>query len=188
MGSQQQQLVVVASKNVPKISATRQAFGQMLPGDYDFQGVCVDSGVSDQPFSDKETLLGATNRAQNARQARPEAQYWVGIEGGVEEEPEGGAIASFAWIIVIRSDGQVGRARTSVFYLSEEASGLLRGGVELGEAEDRIWGRTGTKNDQGSVGLLTGGVVDRAAYYTQAAVLALIPFRNSQLSFPGSTG
>ncbi|KAF5657523.1 phosphatase [Fusarium heterosporum] len=76
-----QKIVVVASNNIPKIKATREGFTQMLPGSYDFQGVSVDSNVSDQPFSDEETLTGATNRAQNAQKAKPEADFWVGIEG-----------------------------------------------------------------------------------------------------------
>jgi non-canonical (house-cleaning) NTP pyrophosphatase len=53
---------------------------------------------------------------------------------------------------------------------------LVREGVELGEADDRVFGRKGSKEGDGIVGLLTGGVVDRANYYSQAIVLAMIPF------------
>ncbi|KAF4342544.1 nitrogen metabolic regulation nmr [Fusarium beomiforme] len=174
-------LVVVASNNIPKIKATREGFAQIMPDSYDFQGISVDSNVSDQPFSDEETLRGATNRAQNAQTARPEADFWVGIEGGVETH--NGSICSFAWIVVIGKDGKVGKARTSAYFLPEKTCKLLKEGVELGHADDLVFGQTDSKNKQGSVGLLTGGVVDRAAYYTQAVILALIPFRNSSLDF-----
>ncbi|KAI8408006.1 hypothetical protein FOFC_10937 [Fusarium oxysporum] len=176
-----QKLVVVASNNIPKIKATRDGFTQMLPDSYDFRGISVDSNVSDQPFSDEETLRGATNRAQNAQAARIEADFWVGIEGGVETH--NGSICSFAWIVVFGKDGKVGKARTSAYFLPERTCQLLKDGVELGHADDMVFGQTDSKNKQGSVGLLTGGVVDRAAYYTQAVILALIPFRNASLDF-----
>ncbi|KAF4435498.1 nitrogen metabolic regulation nmr [Fusarium acutatum] len=178
---QKKKLVVVASNNIPKIKATRDGFTQMLPDSYDFQGISVDSNVSDQPFSDEETLRGATNRAQNAQATRSEADFWVGIEGGVETH--NGSICSFAWIVVIGKDGKVGKARTSAYFLPEKTCQLLKEGVELGHADDIVFGQTDSKNKQGSVGLLTGGVVDRAAYYTQAVILALIPFRNASLDF-----
>ncbi|RGP67912.1 hypothetical protein FLONG3_8380 [Fusarium longipes] len=174
-------VVVVASNNIPKIKAASEGFRQVLPGAYDFQGLSVNSHVSDQPFSDEETLRGATNRAQNAQALKPEADFWVGIEGGVETH--NGSICSFAWIVVIGEGGKVGKARTSAYFLPTQTCQLLKEGVELGHADDILFGQTDSKNKQGSVGLLTGGVVDRAAYYTQAVILALIPFRNASLDF-----
>ncbi|KAM0355636.1 hypothetical protein ACHAPU_000021 [Fusarium lateritium] len=176
-----QKIVVVASNNIPKIKATREGFTQMLPESYDFQGVSVDSNVSDQPFSDEETLTGAANRAKNAQKAKPEADFWVGIEGGVELHND--SICSFAWIVITGKDGKVGKARTAAYFLPEKTCKLLKEGVELGHADDVVFGQTDSKNKQGSVGLLTGGIVDRAAYYTQAVILALIPFRNVALDF-----
>ncbi|KAJ3526573.1 hypothetical protein NM208_g11125 [Fusarium decemcellulare] len=176
-----QKVVVIASNNAPKIKATQEGFTRMLPGSYDFQGLSVGSNVSDQPFSDEETLRGATNRARNAQTAQPQADFWVGIEGGVEDY--NGAISSFAWVVVIGQDGRVGKARTSAYFLSDETCKLLKDGVELGHADDIVFGQTNSKNKQGSVGILTGGVIDRADYYTQAVVLALIPFKNGSLTF-----
>jgi inosine/xanthosine triphosphatase len=176
-----QKTVIVASNNIPKNKATSEGFKQMLPGTYHFQSLSVNSHVSDQPFSDEETLRGATNRAQNAQALKPEADFWVGIEGGVETH--NGSICSFAWIVVIGKGGKVGKARTSAYFLPNKTCKLLKEGVELGHADDMVFGQTDSKNKQGSVGLLTGGIVDRAAYYTQAVILALIPFRNASLDF-----
>lgn len=174
-------VVIIASKNIPKINASRDGFTRMLPGPYDFRGISVDSNVSDQPLSDEETLRGAMNRLKNAQLAMPEADYWIGIEGGVEMQ--GDTACSFAWIVVTDRDGRLGKARTSAYYLPEQTCKLLREGVELGHADDIIFGQTDSKNNQGSVGILTGGVVDRAEYYTQAVILALIPFKNASLAF-----
>ena len=53
----------------------------------------VPSGVSDQPRSEQETLEGARNRARSAARGYPHADYWVGIEGGIEDT---GSMAAFA--------------------------------------------------------------------------------------------
>jgi inosine/xanthosine triphosphatase len=72
---------------------------------------------------------------------------------------------------------------TAACYLPEETAKLVREGVELGPAEDQIWGQSNTKQKGGSVGLLTNNVIDRSGYYVQAVILALIPFRNAHLTF-----
>lgn len=45
----------------------------------------------------------------------------------------------------------------------------------------RIFGRLDSKKGDGIVGILTKGVIDRAAYYSHALVLALIPFVNTEM-------
>ncbi|KAH7129053.1 inosine triphosphate pyrophosphatase-like protein [Dactylonectria macrodidyma] len=174
--------IVVSSKNPVKIKAALEGFTQLLPAEYDISGVSVPSGVPEQPFSGQETLLGAMNRVANVREAVPDADYWVGIEGGVEEEADG-SILNFAWIVVRGRDGRTGKARTASYALPEETAELLRKGMELGHADDAVFGRVNSKQSSGSVGLLTDDVVDRAGFYTPAVVLALIPFKNTNLTF-----
>lgn len=91
-------------------------------------------------------------------------------------------VQSFAWIAVI-GGSRTGKARTAAYYLPEETAKLVRDGMELGPAEDIVWGRSNTKQNNGSVGLLTEDVIDRKGYYIQAVVLALIPFKNPSLTF-----
>ena len=174
--------LVVASLNPVKIAAALDGFRRMFPDEsFEARGVSVPSGVSDQPMTDAETLQGALNRVANARADAPDADFWVGLEGGCEDNT--GALETFAWIVI--TDGvRVGKSRTATFYLPEEAARLVRQGMELGHADDVVFGRSNSKQQNGSVGLLTGDVVDRAAYYAQAVVLALIPFRNPALTFP----
>ncbi|MDD5645622.1 MAG: DUF84 family protein, partial [Candidatus Bipolaricaulis sp.] len=68
--------------------------------------------------------------------------------------------------------------------LPDAVAQLVRQGMELGAADDRVFGRMGSKLDQGAVGLLTGGIIDRTALYEHAVILALIPFRNDALYPP----
>ncbi|OAQ62652.1 NTPase [Pochonia chlamydosporia 170] len=185
-------VVVVASKNPVKIGAARDGFARMFPTlTFDVRATSVPSGVPDQPFTDEETLQGALNRARNARDVEPNADYWIGLEGGVDGgEADDGPIQSFAWIVVVGKgkdgDGngeRVGKARTSTYYLPEETAKLLRDGMELGHADDLVHGRTNSKHKSGSVGILTDDVVNRQSYYSEAVVLALIPFKNVRLTF-----
>ncbi|KAL6862754.1 hypothetical protein ACO1O0_002992 [Amphichorda felina] len=180
----QPKTIVVSSKNPTKIKAAHQGFMRMLPADYEVRSVSVPSEVPDQPFTSEETLRGAMNRVRNARAADPDADFWVGIEGGVHVDPsDGGAIQSFAWVFITDKGGRTGKARTSTYYLAEETAALLRQGMELGHADDQVFGKSNSKHHSGSVGILTDDVIDRRSYYEEAVILALIPFKNSALTF-----
>lgn len=171
--------LVIASHNPVKIRALASAFARVFPGDEcTIHETRVDSGVSDQPMSGAETLQGAANRAAAARKAVPDADLWIGIEGGVEDSANG--LAAFAWIVAI-SARQTGRGRTATFFLPEEIADLVRGGMELGEADDRVFGRENSKQANGAIGLLTGDALDRAGLYEQGVIMALLPFRNPSL-------
>ncbi len=151
----------------------------MFPG-YEFvaEPVSVPSGVADQPLTEQETLQGALNRVANAQEAHAEADFWVGIEGGVETMA--GELTAFAWVVV-RDREQLGRARSGTFFLPKAVQELVEQGVELGEADDRVFGHANSKQKGGAVGILTQNVLDRRELYEQAVVLALVPFKNKAL-------
>ncbi|MEW6505758.1 MAG: inosine/xanthosine triphosphatase [Chloroflexota bacterium] len=175
--------VVVASHNPVKMEAVRSGFERMFPQtEIEVQAVNVPSGVSHQPMSDAETLQGALNRAGAARLAVPRADFWAGVEGGVEQQKDG--LSAFAWVVILSPD-RCGKARSATFDLPPALAEMIQQGVELGEADDRLFGRQNSKQQNGAVGLLTGDVIDRARYYEQAVVLALIPFKNPHLYPPG---
>lgn len=171
-----QQKVVVASKNPVKIAAALGGLQRMFP-DVVFtqEAVSVPSGVADQPLSDEDTLQGAFNRVDGAFATYPEADYWMGIEGGIATINN--ALAAFAWVVV-RSQTQTGKARSGTFFLPQAVTELIQQGMELGAADDIVFGRTNSKQEEGAIGLLTGGVVDRRQLYEQAVVLALVAFKN----------
>jgi inosine/xanthosine triphosphatase len=157
----------------------REGFERMFPGaEFQIQGRSAPSGVSDQPTSDEETLQGAHNRARGVASSHPEADYWVGVEGGIQDH--GNEMLAFAWVVVL-STGQSGRGRTGAFYLPQAIADLVRQGMELGQADDIVFGQENSKQANGAVGLLTGDVIDRAKLYEGAVILALIPFKNPRL-------
>ncbi len=172
--------IVIASKNPVKINATLSGFQKMFPSEqFEIEGVFAPSGVSDQPKSDSETFSGAWNRAENACLEKPDADFCVGIEGGIEEKNSDMEV--FAWVVVKAKMGGFGKGRTGTFFLPPQIAELIKQGKELGEADDIVFGRTNSKQENGTVGILTDNVVDRTKYYTETVVLALIPFKNKKL-------
>lgn len=174
--------ITVASQNPVKLRAAQRAFERIFPAQrFTVDGVAVPSGVADQPLSLGETIRGARIRARNGRAARPEADYWVGIEGGIDDTPLG--MSCFARVHIISSDGREGLGQTAVFYLPREVAELVRAGMELGHADDRVFGRENSKQANGAIGILTDDAVDREAYYVHAVIMALAPFKNPALSW-----
>mgnify|MGYP006278764153 CR=1 FL=1 len=174
--------IVIGSTNPVKETAARQGLQQMLPdAPVTTERVRVPSGVSDQPRSDAETLHGATNRAQAAREARPDADVWVGIEGGIDDR--NGHMMAFAWVVIETPD-RSGQARSASFQIPEAVAERVRRGEELGHADDAVFDRSESKRDEGAVGIMTGGVIDRAALYEHAVVLALAPICNASAYAP----
>ena len=176
--------LVVASRNPVKIACARGGFEKMFPGAaLKIQALEVPSGVPAQPRSSAETLQGALNRAAAARQALPQADYWFGIEGGIEDL--GVEIAAFAWVVALSAE-RCGKARTGAFFLPPAVADLVRQGVELGEADDIVFGQSNSKQANGAVGLLTGDALTRASFYEPAVMMALIPFKNPLLYPPSA--
>lgn len=171
--------LIVASKNPVKVEAALEGFQSMFPEEsFETEGISADSGVSDQPLTDEETLRGAENRAKHAKVLFPEADFWIGIEGGLEEI--GSKHWAFAWVCVL-SHTKEGKARSASFALPPKVSDLIREGMELGDADDQVFGSSNSKQKNGAVGLLTGNIMVRKTLYIPTVVLALIPFRNADL-------
>lgn len=171
--------IIVASKNPVKINATLLGFQKMFPLEtFEVEGISAESNVSEQPLSDSETFTGALNRATNSSKIK-DADFWVGIEGGIEDKNS--EMEAFALVLIKGKNGKLGKGRTATFFLPAKIAELIKQGKELGEADDIVFGRTNSKQKTGAVGILTDNVIDRTKYYTEAVILALIPFKNEKL-------
>jgi inosine/xanthosine triphosphatase len=177
-------LAVVASKNGVKIRAAAAALARCWPGaTFDVRGEASDSGVPPQPTGDEETLRGALNRAAGLRAAHPAALV-LAIEGGVAERADG-EMECLAWAVAVSpATGAVSRARSGSFALPPALAALVRGGLELGDADDRLFGRTRSGQGSGTVGHLSRGALSRERYYEDAFVCALLPLLNPE-HYPG---
>lgn len=171
--------IIIASLNPVKGQAILRGFEKVFPAEkFSLTPANVPSGVPEQPNGDDETRLGATNRIKAIRMLHPQADYWSAIEGGILDE--GDHMSAFAWIAIADRE-RIGWSRSASFYLPDNVAILVRQGLELGEADDRVFGRKNSKQMNGAVGILTGDAVDREELYAHAVLLALIPFLNPTL-------
>ena len=169
--------IIVSSKNPVKIAACKAAFEwAFTDASHEIIAVSVPSGVNEQPASDEESRTGANNRVKNARQQYPNADFWVGLEGGLEWV--GGEPLASAWMVIADANGKVGQARTPTLPLPPAVKQLLLQGFELGEANDRVFATQHSKQAGGAFGLLTNNLLTRESVYTQALILALLPFKH----------
>ena len=170
--------VVVASRNPVKIGAAREAFESLFPDmEIEIEPVDVYSGVSDQPETDDETREGARYRAARASEAIPDADFWVGLEGGVEVVDD--QLLAFAWMAIKGRDGRISEARSATLPLPRAVREFMEQGMELGEANDRVFATVNSKQGGGAYGLLTEGRYTRESIYTQTLIIALVPYVNA---------
>ncbi len=165
--------VVVASKNPVKVAATKKAFEDVFKQTIDIFAYDVPSGVSEQPKSDEESLRGALNRVEEVILLEPNADYYVGIEAGIEDGEDG--MESFSWQVVANHNKK-SKTKTQTIFLIEPLAELIRQGYELGHAIDKVFNKENSKQKQGAVGVMTQGLVSREKLYYDAIVLALIDF------------
>ena len=163
--------VIVASTNPVKIRVAEQAFAAVFPDEeFEFLGVKSDSGVPDQPMGE-ETRAGATNRLVFIKEKHPDADYWISQEGGLDRE--GSRMFSRAWIAVCDKAGFTAESATSQFYLPKKIVEYIEEGMELGDADDKFFGKVNSKQAGGAISGLTDGLIDRTDYYLQPAIIAL---------------
>ena len=174
-------LVVVASHNPVKKAAVRQAFADQFGAEnFDLLAVAAESGVSDQPRGDTETRTGAINRANDAAAKHPDADFCVGLEGGVDEID--GRLMTFAWMAIRHRSGDISKVRSVTLPLPDAVRDLVSGGLELGAANDRVFSKVNSKQKGGAFGLLTNGRITRESVYAQTVSIALIPFVHESFS------
>ncbi|MFC4549047.1 MULTISPECIES: inosine/xanthosine triphosphatase [Halorussus] len=138
------------------------------------ESVAVASGVSEQPFGERETVAGAENRARNALDSG-EYDLGVGLEGGVAEAE--GVDGLFLVMWAAATDGErVGRGAGPRLRLPDAIADRIRDGEELGPVMDDVLGEDDVAKKQGAAGALTAGIVDREGALADAVAGALGPF------------
>lgn len=171
--------VIVASLNPAKIRAVQSAFSASFSQQsFEFLGVDVASDVADQPMGNEETRLGALNRVKNAKALEPNADFYVGLEAGIEGH------ITFAWM-VIESHTHRGESRSASLMLPPVVLEKLQFANELGDVMDQVFATENIKQKGGAIGLLTHNRLTRSSVYHQALILALIPFLNTD-HFPAN--
>ncbi len=172
--------IVIGSTNPVKVAAVEAAFTQVFPHEpFSLVPYSAPSLVPDQPIGDSETKTGAYNRATACLAAYPEADYAVGLEGGLEKVAD--EYWASAWMCVRDHTGQTSFGRTGAFRLPPPLGALIDAGMELGTATDIVFNETNSKHKGSVVAILTNNLITRQDFYRAALVFALIPFMQPEL-------
>jgi inosine/xanthosine triphosphatase len=129
--------------------------------------------ISDQPKNEEETRRGAYNRAKNALKST-EADYGVGLEGGIMETEVG--MFSSAWCAIVSRSGVVSYGGGMHFHLPENVAQRIRNGDELGPIIDSITGESDFKKKGGAIEIFTNGLLSRTKDIRRLVELATTKF------------
>lgn len=162
--------VALGSKNPAKMKAVQSAFIRMGL-EAEVIGIDVPSGVSEQPFSDEETIQGALNRAKGACSS---FDYGIGLEGGVVDTPYGLFLCN--WGAVVNAVGQAGIGGGHRLQLPKEIAEQVRQGQELGTVIDEWASGLDIKKKEGAIGILTKNHITRSKMFEDVVICAFSKF------------
>lgn len=153
---------VIGSTNHAKVQATKDVLAVHFP-EATVTSIEINSGVSNQPFSDEETRLGAINRAFRARNLHGN-MVGIGLEGGVRISGENLYICN--WGALVLPDGKRFTAGGAQIPLPEDIAKEIRRGGELGPVIDDYFSAKGLRQKEGAMGMFTAGAVTRVDLFT----------------------
>ena len=185
-------LIAVGSENQPKLEAVRKAAHKYFPkGTYvDVVGVAAPSGVSDHPITPTEARQGALNRAVVAYDSVFDADFWVGIEGGLEEisvivpetfkrlEEKRWIESGYCFVMDRKARfayGQAGSVRVPDHLIDS-----IMKGKDLSAAFEEHFGVSRIGERGGYTDWLTGGALDRTDSYVPGIIAAFSELINNE--------
>ncbi|MCA1032390.1 DUF84 family protein [Bacillus timonensis] len=166
--------IAIGTENPTKVNAVKNALGYL---DADFYPIAVSSDVSSQPFSDKETIIGAINRAKNAKN-QIGAQIGIGLEGGVEENEFGLFLCN--WGALVDEKDTVFIAGGARILLPNEVVLGLKSGKELADVMDEYTSRHNVRSKEGAIGIFSNGHINRTDMFTSLVKLLIGQYEYSK--------
>lgn len=180
--------IIVGSANPVKLAATADTFRDLLrpassvPFLLEVTGKDVPSGVSDQPRSLEETVVGAHNRANKVGEAHGFADdtVFVGIESGlmrVNPAPYGSKYDLDVCAAVILFSGFWSLGLSGAWMVPRDIMAAVNRHETNLDAASKFAGYTGKDRvgqEEGLIGVLTQGRINRKAYTRQALDMAAV--------------
>jgi inosine/xanthosine triphosphatase len=164
----------VGSTNPAKIDAAKVAFSKYFKKIV-VLGTNADSKISKMPLTEAKTLEGAINRAKDSIK---DAEFGVGMEGGVEDSSVG--MFCFGYVAIINKIGTIGIGSTGKFLLPPKIRKEIKNGRELSSVMDDFTKKENIREKEGAVGIFTKNIISRADFLERATIFALVKFINKK--------
>lgn len=166
--------IIVASLNQNKIDAVKEVFQSFF-----IEGQACDSGVREQPLNLEEIIKGAINRAKAVFR---DCEYSIGIEDGISRVPEtASGYMNFCCCAVFDGTRIYLGLGPSFEYPPECTKKAVEGGITISEAFTPLTGKPNIGYDEGIIGWLTGGRINRKDYTKQAVEMARLQIEKREL-------
>ena len=161
----------------------KEGFSHFFKG-VEVTGITVHSGVPDQP-KNSETYEGAKNRALAVKLLNDKenlmGDFFVGIEGGLIQRD--GHWLECGAVYIVDKNGKSGYGTSSHWQVPKIVMERVFKGEELATIFDDIAQTTDIRSNEGAIGYLTKGAIDRNNFYKHGLYCALIPFLHENLDF-----
>ncbi len=155
----------VGTTNQAKVHAVQSVFQ-----DGQLQSINVDSGVSEQPFSDEETMQGAIHRAKEALPDEcSDETIAIGLEGGVMEIDQTLFICN--WGALVTSTNDVYVASGARIPLPQEVANELYSGKELGPVMQTFSQKENVRQTEGAIGIFTNERLNRSDMFSHIVLM-----------------
>ncbi|WP_010195405.1 DUF84 family protein [Bacillus sp. m3-13] len=169
--------VIVGSKNPAKYGAVQDAMRE-LEMEAETIALEVESGVSKQPMTDQETIEGALHRARAALKEIDDADFAIGLEGGVVlGSTPSSEVMVCNWGALVAKDGKEYIAGGARIPLPDDFKEELLAGKELGDLMDEYYQRKDIRKHEGALGIFTDGAVSRMEMFQHVSKLLIGQWR-----------
>jgi inosine/xanthosine triphosphatase len=187
-GGEKEMIIAVGSTNTVKVQAVEEIIKEYpVLEAAKIVSTSTVSGVSEQPLSLEETILGAKNRAKNAFDLSQPCQYGIGIEGGLCASP--GTRTGFMMINICSifdgTNHHIGF--TSGYEVPPQIlEHILNQKMDLSQAcfHSGITSKAKVGASEGLIGILTLGRIDRKQYMKECIRMAFVQVENSSWYVP----
>ena len=168
----------IGTTNKPKSAAMEQVLttSPYMSG-ATFSNHRVESGVPDMPTTLEELRTWARNRAMHTRRERPDADYFIGMEGGVYQDSEWEEYW-YTWVVYIEDrDGQGNWWYSWHLRVPSRVVELLFDGrhLDLEQVMYELTGEADVGDKQGSGAVWSDGYLTRLEQFIVAAKCAIVP-------------
>jgi len=164
--------IIVGSQNPIKIKAVKNVVRKIWK-EAEVLGMKADSRVKEQPTSSEEAIKGAINRAKFCLK-ETDAEIALGLEAYVCDSEFGMFLSG--WVVALDRKGKMGMGNGGSLLLPEKIAQEIKKGKELGPVMDEFIGDHNTKQKQGTVGVLTGNLINRTESFEKSITYSLTKF------------
>ncbi|PLT31499.1 DUF84 family protein [Peribacillus deserti] len=164
----------IGSRNPAKVKAVEDVIDRHL---ISLTALNAESRVSEQPFSDEETISGAINRASYCVE-HEKADIGIGLEGGVVETERGVFVCN--WGALVTKEGETFIAGGARIPLPSEVADRLLQGEELGPIMEDFTKKNNVRRKEGAIGTFTNERLVRSEMFGHIVKMLIGQWEYSQ--------